>query len=92
MGERTYVNTNSVRHARSRTRKHKQKIKEERQSLEVAWSCFPISATRDNKRPSVPTVGTLSGLQKNANAHTHTHTGADARTPLQIHSSSEKPI
>lgn len=68
--------------------KHKHKIKEERQSLEVASSRFPISATRDNTRPSVPTVGTLSGLQTNANTHTHT----DARTPLQTHSSSEEPI
>lgn len=73
-GEITHKHTHTERHARAHTHTHiNTNIKEERQSLEVAWSCFPINATGENKRLSMSTVGTLSGLQTNTRTHTHTH-------------------
>lgn len=44
------------------THTQEHKMKEERRSLQAAWSIFQIITMGEKKRPSVSTVGTLSGL------------------------------
>lgn len=89
MGEGGNVRKYKLTPTRARTPKHKHKIKEEEAEPGGGLELFPNQRHEGQQE----TFSSYSGNSEWASDECkHTHTRIDARTPLQIHSSSEEPI